>query len=38
MLTIAVAMQNAYANNVFIDNIWYRDYFVNFSKNGTSIV
>lgn len=32
MLTIAVAMQNAYANNVFIDNIWYRDY-LDFAQN-----
>lgn len=31
-LTLAVAMQSAYANNVFIDNIWYRDY-LDFAQN-----
>ena len=31
-LTLAVAMQSAYANKVFIDNIWYRDY-LDFAQN-----
>ena len=32
LLALAVAMQGAYANKVFIDNIWYRDY-LDFAQN-----